>query len=135
GSGWPVRGESPRRPARAHRRPWPLGGAAHLGGQHRRHRGPRGLNPSGEFDCRGPIRWKIPGGDDVIAIIGAGKMGEALLAGLVARAEDPKGILVTEPRPEQAERIRSTYAVETAPVDAAVKRAETVILALKPQDM
>jgi pyrroline-5-carboxylate reductase len=71
----------------------------------------------------------------VIAIIGVGKMGEALLAGLVAEAQSPAEIVVTEPRPEQSERIRSAYGVEAVGTDEAVKRAETVILALKPQDM
>lgn len=71
----------------------------------------------------------------MIAIIGAGKMGEALLTGLLGRGSDPATLLITEPRREQAERLRERYGVEVVGADVAVKRAETVILAVKPQDM
>ncbi|GAB3713125.1 pyrroline-5-carboxylate reductase [Nocardiopsis oceani] len=71
----------------------------------------------------------------MIAIIGAGKMGEALLAGLLAQGHTPGDVLVTEPREEHAEELRGRYGVETVPAADAAKRADTLLLALKPQDM
>ena len=71
----------------------------------------------------------------MIAIIGAGKMGEALLAGLLAKDHSPKDVLVTEPRAEHAAELRARYGVETVPAADVAKRADTLLLALKPQDM
>ncbi|GAA3764555.1 pyrroline-5-carboxylate reductase [Spinactinospora alkalitolerans] len=71
----------------------------------------------------------------MIAIIGAGKMGEALLAGLLSTGHDPADVLVTEPRHEHAQELRARYGVEVVPAGSAAERADTLILALKPQDM
>ncbi|MFW5420553.1 pyrroline-5-carboxylate reductase [Nocardiopsis sp. CNT-189] len=71
----------------------------------------------------------------MIAIIGAGKMGEALLAGLLATGHDPADVLVTEPREEHAAELRERYGVETAGAAEAARRARTLLLAIKPQDM
>lgn len=71
----------------------------------------------------------------MIAIIGAGKMGEALLAGLLAKDHSPADLLVTEPREEHAAELRARYGIETVPAVDAAKRAQTLLLALKPQDM
>ncbi|GHC70714.1 pyrroline-5-carboxylate reductase [Nocardiopsis terrae] len=71
----------------------------------------------------------------MIAIIGAGKMGEALLAGLLAKGHTPEDVLVTEPRAEHARELRGRYGIETVPAQDAAKRADTLLLALKPQDM
>lgn len=71
----------------------------------------------------------------MIAIIGAGKMGEALLAGMLAKGHAPEGVLVTEPRSEHAAELRGRYGVEVVPAEEAAKRAGTLLLALKPQDM
>ncbi|WP_433698675.1 pyrroline-5-carboxylate reductase [Nocardiopsis sp. CA-288880] len=71
----------------------------------------------------------------MIAIIGAGKMGEALLAGMLAKGHAPEDVLVTEPREEHAEELRRRYRVEVVSATDAAKRADTLLLALKPQDM
>ncbi|WP_116245550.1 pyrroline-5-carboxylate reductase [Nocardiopsis sp. FIRDI 009] len=71
----------------------------------------------------------------MIAIIGAGKMGEALLAGMLATGHAPEDVLVTEPRAEHADELRKRYGVEVVPAADAAKRADTLLLALKPQDM
>ncbi|WP_017603809.1 pyrroline-5-carboxylate reductase [Nocardiopsis alkaliphila] len=71
----------------------------------------------------------------MIAIIGAGKMGEALLAGLLAKDHSPADLLVTEPREEHAAELRARYGIETVSAVDAAKRAQTLLLALKPQDM
>ncbi|TDQ54886.1 pyrroline-5-carboxylate reductase [Actinorugispora endophytica] len=71
----------------------------------------------------------------MIAIIGAGKMGEALLAGMLNTGHDPADVLVTEPREDHALALRARYGVEVVTADEAASRAGTLILALKPQDM
>lgn len=71
----------------------------------------------------------------MIAIIGAGKMGEALLAGLLAKGRTPEDVLVTEPRTEHADELRGRYGIEVVSAEEAAKRADTLLLALKPQDL
>lgn len=70
----------------------------------------------------------------MIAIIGAGKMGEALLAGLLGTGHGPDDVLVTEPREEHAAELRERYGVRTVPA-AEAAGADALILAVKPQDM
>ncbi|MET9804133.1 pyrroline-5-carboxylate reductase [Streptomyces sp. NPDC006368] len=70
-----------------------------------------------------------------VAILGTGKIGEALLSGMI-RAGWPTGhLLVTTRRSERAEELRTRYGVEAVSNADAAKRADTLILAVKPQDM
>ncbi|WP_141924541.1 pyrroline-5-carboxylate reductase [Haloactinospora alba] len=71
----------------------------------------------------------------MVAIIGAGKMGEALLAGLLGTGYAPADVLVAEPRQERAREVAELYGVDVVSTREAAKRAETVVLAIKPQDM
>ncbi|MEU6407938.1 pyrroline-5-carboxylate reductase [Microbispora sp. NPDC046933] len=71
----------------------------------------------------------------MIAILGTGKMGEALLSGLVRAGLRPDEIVATARRPERAEALREQYGVRVAGNAEAAKLAETLILAVKPQDM
>jgi len=69
-----------------------------------------------------------------LAILGAGKMGEALLSGLLRAGTSAGDVVVTARRSERAEAIAAKYGVEIAP-NAAAARADTVLIAVKPQDM
>ncbi|XVQ86578.1 pyrroline-5-carboxylate reductase [Microbispora siamensis] len=71
----------------------------------------------------------------MIAILGTGKMGEALLSGLVRAGLRPDEIVATARRPERAEALRERYGVRVAGNAEAAKLADTLILAVKPQDM
>jgi pyrroline-5-carboxylate reductase len=71
----------------------------------------------------------------MIAILGAGKMGEALLSGVLRAGRRPAELMVTARREESATLLRERYGVEVATNAEAAKRAETLILAVKPQDM
>lgn len=71
----------------------------------------------------------------MIAILGTGKMGEALLSGLLRAGFQPDELVATVRRPERAQQLRETYGVRTMPNAEAAKVAETLILAVKPQDM
>ncbi len=71
----------------------------------------------------------------MIAIIGAGKMGEALLSGLLRAGRQPAEVLVTERSPERAALLEQRYGVSAVSNAEAARKASTVLLAVKPQDM
>jgi pyrroline-5-carboxylate reductase len=69
-----------------------------------------------------------------LAIIGGGKIGEALLSGLVRRAGSD-GILVCERSPERAAELAERYGVGAVDLGEAATRARVLLLAVKPQDI
>jgi pyrroline-5-carboxylate reductase len=71
----------------------------------------------------------------MIAILGTGKMGEALLSGLLRAGHPPSQVLAVARRPERAAELRERYGVETPGAAEAAKTADTLVLAVKPQDM
>lgn len=74
-------------------------------------------------------------GDPVIAILGAGKMGEALISGLLRAGRPPAGIVAVARRPQRATELTERYGIRASgPVDAA-KAADILVLTVKPQDM
>ncbi|GAA2679045.1 pyrroline-5-carboxylate reductase [Streptomyces aculeolatus] len=70
-----------------------------------------------------------------VAVLGAGKIGEALLSGMIRAGWSPDDLLVTARRPDRAEELRNRYGVEPVSNGDAAKRADTLILTVKPQDM
>jgi len=69
------------------------------------------------------------------AIIGAGVMGETLLSGLIRAGRPVAELLVGEKRPERARELEERYAVSVVSNLEATRRADTVALVVKPQDM
>jgi pyrroline-5-carboxylate reductase len=45
----------------------------------------------------------------MIAILGAGKMGEALLSGMLRAGVAPSGVIAAVRRPDRAEALRDSY--------------------------
>lgn len=72
-----------------------------------------------------------------VAVIGCGKMGELLAAGLVrSGVRQPDQILVTDAEPARVEEVVARHGfVAPGGNPAAVSRAGTVILAVKPKDV
>ncbi|WBP88232.1 pyrroline-5-carboxylate reductase [Kitasatospora cathayae] len=70
-----------------------------------------------------------------IAFLGTGKIGEALLSGLLRAGKAPSDVLVTARRPERAAELTARYGVVAVSNAEAAKLADTLILAVKPQDM
>ena len=70
-----------------------------------------------------------------IAVLGAGKMGEALLSGMLRGGVTPGDLVVTARRAERAGMLRERYGVEALSNADAAARADTLIITVKPQDM
>ncbi len=70
-----------------------------------------------------------------IAILGTGKMGEALMSGLLRAGLGPEEVLATVRREERAATLRERYGVAVVSNAEAAKAADTLVLAVKPQDM
>lgn len=70
-----------------------------------------------------------------VAVLGTGKIGEALLSGMIRAGWNPADLLVTSRRQERAEELRSRYGVTPVTNPEAAKSADTLILTVKPQDM
>jgi pyrroline-5-carboxylate reductase len=69
-----------------------------------------------------------------LAIIGGGKIGEALLSGLVRRG-GPDGIVVCERSAERAAALAQQYGVAALDLAGAAARARVLLIAVKPQDI
>lgn len=70
-----------------------------------------------------------------VAILGAGVMGETVASGLL-RAGRPAGtLLLTARRAERVHELRERYGVDVVSNVEAAKRADTVLIGVKPQDM
>jgi len=71
----------------------------------------------------------------MIAVIGAGKMGEALVSGLLKAGTSPDDLLITERYEERANELSARYGVKSVSNAEAARQAATIVLAVKPQDM
>ncbi len=69
------------------------------------------------------------------AILGAGVMGETLLSGLVRAGRRVDNLLVGEKRPERARELEERYGVAVVSNAEAARKADTLALVVKPQDM
>jgi pyrroline-5-carboxylate reductase len=70
-----------------------------------------------------------------IAVLGAGRIGEALLAGLLAAGYAPGDLLFTERHPDRAGELTARLGVDGVDVATAAARSEIVVVAVKPQDI
>lgn len=70
-----------------------------------------------------------------VAVIGAGVMGEALIAALISYGVKPKLITISEKRSDRTEELVARYLISTAAIHENVSKADAVLLVVKPQDM
>lgn len=70
-----------------------------------------------------------------IAVLGGGRIGEALLGGLLAAGREPGDLVVAEKFPARAQELSGALGIAAAPVADAVRGAGTVVVAVKPQDV
>ena len=71
----------------------------------------------------------------MIAVLGAGQMGEALISGLLRAGCPPATVVAAVRRADRAEALREAYGIEVLGAAAAARRAETLLITVKPQDM
>ena len=72
-----------------------------------------------------------------IAVLGAGKIGEALISGLLSSGwREPRDIVATGRRPERLDELKKRYRIRTTLSNAeAASGAALVVIAVKPQDL
>lgn len=70
-----------------------------------------------------------------IAVLGAGKIGEALLSGLIDAGRSPDELMFTERYPDRAAYLEQTYRVRAVDTATAVRKADVLVVAVKPQDL
>jgi pyrroline-5-carboxylate reductase len=71
----------------------------------------------------------------VIAVLGAGKMGEALISGLLRAGRPPAGIQAAARRPQRSAELHDRYGIDVVTAAEAAKTADILVLTVKPQDM
>ena len=71
----------------------------------------------------------------LIAVLGVGKLGEALLSGLLRSGLPASSLLAAERHQGRAAEIAERYGVSTPSPEEAVAVADVVLLVVKPQDM
>jgi pyrroline-5-carboxylate reductase len=70
-----------------------------------------------------------------VAVVGAGIMGEALIAALISSGMNPELITISEKRADRSEELIVKYAIKQAPLATNVAAADALLLVVKPQDM
>jgi pyrroline-5-carboxylate reductase len=71
----------------------------------------------------------------MIAVVGAGKMGEALVSGWLKAGIESSDVLITERYAARAAELTELYGVRAVSNAVAAEEADTIVLAVKPQDM
>jgi pyrroline-5-carboxylate reductase len=72
---------------------------------------------------------------ETVAVLGAGKMGEALLSGLLRAGRSPSDLLFTERHEDRAKELTARLGVESTTAAEAATRADTLLIAVKPQEI
>ncbi|GAA1741167.1 pyrroline-5-carboxylate reductase [Aeromicrobium alkaliterrae] len=70
-----------------------------------------------------------------IAFLGAGVMGETILAAILRAGQSPADVRVAEKNAERADDLRQTHGVTVTEALDAVTGADVVVVAVKPQDV
>ena len=73
-------------------------------------------------------------GEHTVAVVGAGKMGETLLSGLLRAGWPASRLMATARRPEREEELRVRYGVRVVDNEEAAATADVLTIAVKPQD-
>jgi pyrroline-5-carboxylate reductase len=70
----------------------------------------------------------------VIAVFGAGKLGEVLLSGLLRAGWPADRLIATARRPERAAELTERYGIRVVDNETALREADVLTIAVKPQD-
>jgi len=77
----------------------------------------------------------MPSVTERVAILGAGKMGEALLSGLLRAGRPAADLVFTERHPDRSKMLEERYGVTGVNSATAAETADTLLVAVKPQEM
>jgi pyrroline-5-carboxylate reductase len=69
-----------------------------------------------------------------VAVVGAGKMGETILSGLLRAGWPTTKLIATARRQERADQLRTQYGIEVLGNVEAAQAADVIVVAVKPQD-
>ena len=70
-----------------------------------------------------------------VAVVGAGIMGEALIAALISSGVNPELITISEKRADRSAELVTKYSIKQAHLATNVATADALLLVVKPQDM
>lgn len=70
-----------------------------------------------------------------IAVLGGGRIGEALISGLLRSGHAVKDLVVAEHSPVRAKELADTYGILSAEIGDAVEGADVIVVAVKPGDV
>lgn len=70
-----------------------------------------------------------------VAVIGAGVMGEALIAALISYGQLPQTITISEKRKDRADELVARYGISVEELATNVATSDALLLVVKPQDM
>lgn len=70
-----------------------------------------------------------------IAVLGAGKIGESLLSGLLNAGRGADELVFTERHQDRAEELTQRYGIQAVDVPEAAEQADVLVIAVKPQDI
>lgn len=70
-----------------------------------------------------------------IAVIGGGRIGEALIAGLRDAGWPQQDLVVVESVPERAKELQQRYAISNSELGIAAEGADIIVVAVKPNDV
>jgi len=70
-----------------------------------------------------------------VGVIGAGVMGEALIAALISYGISPDSITISEKRKDRADELSARYGIKVEDIATNVSNADALLLVVKPQDM
>ena len=70
-----------------------------------------------------------------VGVIGAGVMGEALIAALLKYGVSPKSVVFSEKRQERADELVKAYGISRVDLSENVSQSDVILLVIKPQDM
>ncbi|TQF68596.1 pyrroline-5-carboxylate reductase [Rhodococcus spelaei] len=70
-----------------------------------------------------------------IAVIGGGRIGEALISGLLKSGRAPKDLVVAEQYAPRAEELSGQFGIRATTIGDAVEGAHVIVIAVKPTDV
>ncbi|MFI5914911.1 pyrroline-5-carboxylate reductase [Dactylosporangium sp. NPDC051541] len=70
----------------------------------------------------------------IVAVFGAGKLGEVLLSGLLRAGWSPDRLIATARRPDRARELTERYGIRVVTNETALREADVITIAVKPQD-